>query len=125
MTPYDGPERRSSDARLAVLEAQVSDLRGSQVSIHKRITDFKQEVKEDLRQGFNSVRDAIAAVGAETVRCERERDKKIDEQIHIHAEDTSKRIKILEDWRNWLTGAYVAGAALVSAWIGTQGKGFK
>lgn len=121
MSDWDGKDRRADDARLAVLEAQVADLRGSQVSIHKRITDFKQEVKEDMRSGFNSLRDAIVAVGVEArardekARADqRARDDKRDEAVN-------GRLANLESWRNWLTGAYITGAAIISGWISLGG----
>ena len=107
MTPYDGPDRRSPDARIAVLESSYAALKESQVAIHKRITDFKKESKEDLRLGFADLKAVITAAAEDR--------KKKEELI-------DGRLKGLENWRNWLTGAYVTAAALVSAWIGTQGK---
>ena len=112
----DGPERRKDETsvRLALLEQAHADNRQSLSSVHRRVTEFKSEVKEDMRIGFQDLKETIQESAKGCVECKK---------------DTVERFKTVEDkigilmvWRGWITGAYVATAAIISVWINHKGK---
>jgi hypothetical protein len=112
---YDGKVERRQDnvsVRLALLESHYTDLKDSQISIHKRITDFKSEMKEDMRVGFRDLRDDIKGFVT-----------KAEDDCIGCAVGFEKRLKVIEGWRAWITGAYIATATIVGGWIHFTKKG--
>ena len=115
MTPeYDGKTERRQDGasvRLALLESNFANLKESQVAIHKRITDFKSEIKEDMRVGFRDLKDEI-----------HEFFEKSEAKCTLCSGGFEKRLSIIERWRAWITGGYVTLAAVFSLWVNHKGK---
>ena len=104
MSDYNGEERRQdkTNVRLALLERSYFENKDSQIAIHKRVTEFKSEVKEDMRVGFNDLKETIKESAKGCVVCKKEIDG---------------RISGLEAWRNWLTGAYATATIVIGAWL--------
>ena len=109
MTNYNGPERRSTDIKIAVLEAQFIELKESQASIHKRIGETASVSKEDMRIGFEDLRKLIK----EYSTC-----FTIQESICFN--NFNKRLTALERFANILAGAY---GVIVLAWAYVVKKG--
>jgi len=98
-TEYDGEERRkdSTSVRLALLERSYFESRDSLISVHKRITEHR----DDMRKGFEDLKNEIKESARGCVVCK---------------DNIDGRLKGLEAWRNWLTGAYATAAIIVGAW---------
>lgn len=112
----NGPERRTdeSSVRLALLEQSHSDNKESLISVHRRVTEFKSEVKEDMRIGFQDLKETIQESAKGCIACKDGLEEKI--------KTVDDKVGILMIWRGWITGAYVATTAIISVWINHRGK---
>jgi len=110
MTEHNGEERRtdSTNVRLALLERSYFENKDSLVSVHKRITDFKSEVKADMRTGFEDIKNEIKESAKGCAICKK---------------DIDDKFSALQAWRNWLTGAYGATMIIAGAWLSYLHKG--
>ena len=112
----DGPERRKDETsvRLALLERSYFENKESLVSVHKRISGNASVVKEDMRIGFQDLKETIQESAKGCVECKKDTVKNF--------KAVEDKISILMGWRSWITGAYVATAAIISVWINHKGK---
>jgi len=127
-TPYKGEERRQdpTSVRLALLEKAVEDAKGrdkttqeSLVAVHKRISETRDKLSADVKEGFKDVGTAVAAVmdkleGLKTLRAE---EKKDQDKV---CKDCSDALSALKENRNWMY-AWVAtawGAIIgIGSWV--------
>ncbi len=97
--------------RLALLEQFHQGNKDSLIAVHKCVSELKSEIKEDMRIGFQDLREDLQQFT-----------KEAREQSLKCSAGFEKRLSILEGWRNWLTGAYVATAAIFAAWVNHKGR---
>lgn len=128
--PYKGEERRQdpTSVRLALLEKAVENAKerdrttqDSLVAVHKRISETRDKISTDVKEGFKDVGVAVAAVmdkieGLKTLRAE---EKKAQD---IVCKDCSDALAALKENRNWM---YAWVATAWAAIIGLGGWVFK
>ena len=117
MTEHNGEERRTDDTsvRLALLERSYFENKDSQAAIQKGISEFKIEVKADMRAGFDDLKEMMKESSKGRVVCKKDTEEKIQK--------VDDKVRVLQNWRNWLTGAYGATMIIVGAWLSYLHKG--
>ena len=117
MTEHNGGERRTDDTsvRLALLERSYFENKDSQAAIQKGISEFKIEVKADMRAGFDDLKEMMKESSKGCVVCKKDTEEKIQK--------VDDKVRVLQNWRNWLTGAYGATMIIAGAWLSYLHKG--
>lgn len=84
---------------IAVQDSRIDTQEKSIEIVHKRITDMKDEIHEELSDHYQVILDKI---------------KELQVEQKIHADEMSKRVDALEKWRYIVMGGAVALGFLLS-----------
>lgn len=109
---YTGEERRtdSVSVRLALLERSYFENKDSNIAIHKRITEIRKGVAEEVKTGLESI---LAKLDKQQEKCAE------------HKAETAtleNNIKWINRWLTGLTTAYTATVAAIAGFIFHKGK---